>query len=68
MGASGIELEVIKDIERRQEIGIKKYGTTVDKNSLTLREWMQHSYEELLDAAIYHKKILKELEGQDDAV
>jgi len=57
----GIEKEVCEDIARRQEFGIQKYGTTVDENPLTAKQWAQHAYEESLDHAIYLKKLIKEL-------
>ncbi len=57
----GIEAEVCKDIANRQQMGIKKYGTTVDENPLTPKQWAQHAYEEALDMAIYLKKLIKEL-------
>jgi hypothetical protein len=56
---TGIEAEVCADIAARQQKGIAKYGVTVDDNQLTEREWLQHHYEELLDAAIYCKKRMK---------
>lgn len=60
--ATGIEMQVIRDIEARQKQGLKKYGQTVDKSALTLRQWLQHAYEEHLDACIYLKKAIKECE------
>ena len=59
---TGIEKAVCEDIARRQALGIAKYGQTVAENPLELREWVNHIYEELLDAAIYAKRILAELD------
>ena len=56
------EALVIADIIQRQLLGIKKYNTTVANNNLTLQQWLQHQYEELLDAAIYCKRALQEYE------
>lgn len=56
---SGIEKMVCEDITRRQQEGVKKYGTTVGENPLTTKQWQQHLYEELLDAAIYQKKLIE---------
>lgn len=58
---SGIEAMVCQDIARRQLIGLSKYKTTVMENPLPPEAWANHLYEELLDAAIYIKKILYEL-------
>ena len=56
---SGIEAEVCGDIASRQQHGFSKYGVTVADNPLTPRQWMQHFYEELLDAAVYAKRLMK---------
>jgi len=41
---SGIEAQVCADIASRQDLGIKKYGTTVANNQLSLQQWLQHAY------------------------
>ncbi len=48
---------VIDDLRRRESKGLETYGTTVDRTDLNQSEWMQHLYEELLDAAVYLKKL-----------
>ena len=48
---------VIDDLRRRELKGLETYGTTVDRTDLSQSEWMQHLYEELLDAAVYLKKL-----------
>ena len=55
---------VIADIKSRQEKGIAKYGVTVAGNPLSLREWLQHSYEEKLDDLIYMKRAIQEMDRQ----
>lgn len=45
---------VIDDLKSRSERGIKKYNTTLDQNNKD--DYMNHLYEELLDAAQYVKK------------
>jgi hypothetical protein len=63
---TGIEWLVCNDIAIRQEIGRNKYGTTVAENPEQLRFWMQNLLEELLDAAIYTKRAIVELENAND--
>lgn len=58
----GTEARVCEDIAERQARGLSKYGTTVEDNPLTLREWLQHAYEEALDMAIYLKRSIEELD------
>ena len=58
---------VIADLKLRSERGIKKYNTTFDQNNKD--DFMNHLYEELLDAAQYIKKetsIIPELQQMID--
>lgn len=54
---------VIEDLIRRETKGLETYGTTVDRTDLSHAEWMQHLYEELLDAVVYLKKIQNGTQG-----
>ena len=49
---------VIEDLKRRELKGLETYGTTMDRADLTREEWMNHLYEELLDASLYLKKLI----------
>jgi hypothetical protein len=51
---------VIAELKVREERGLSKYGTTMDRKDLTTKEWLQHAYEEALDLAVYLKKIINE--------
>lgn len=59
---TGIEAEVCKDIAERQAHGLAKYGTTVADNPLSLKQWLQHAYEETLDKAVYLKRAMAEID------
>ena len=61
------ETQVCEDIKNRQQLGIAKYGTTLAQNPLELRQWLQHSYEEKLDDALYMKRAIQELDKIIDA-
>jgi len=50
--------ELIKKYEQRSEAGIAKYGTTLDRDDLLLRDWLIHLQEELMDASLYATKII----------
>jgi len=63
MKPTGIEALVCEEIAHRQQLGINKYGTTVADNNLSLREWLQHQYEELLDAAVYCRRAIAEIDA-----
>jgi hypothetical protein len=62
---SGIEALMCVDIAKRQELGIKKYGTTLADNPLELKEWLEHQYQELLDAALYCKRAIVQIENKE---
>ena len=66
MNATGIEAEVCKDIAERQQKGVAKYGVTVADNPLSLKEWLQHAYEESLDLPIYLKRAIMAMGNEPD--
>lgn len=49
--------EVIYRMRERSEAGIKKYGTTLDREDLSHLDWLNHLQEELMDAILYLQKI-----------
>lgn len=57
---------VIADLKARSEKGILKYGTTLDRDDLSLKDWLQHAYEETLDKANYLKAAINRIQKDDD--
>ena len=53
---------VIDQFRTRAEAGKRKYGTTMERDDLTLMQWLQHLQEELMDAAVYVEKLKGEME------
>ena len=53
--------ELIKEYESREGRGFLKYGTTMDREDLSLNDWIQHLLEELMDATIYLTKLKQKL-------
>jgi len=49
---------VIADLRRRETKGLETYGTTMDRTDLSREEWLNHLYEEVLDSALYLKKLI----------
>jgi len=47
--------QVISKFEQRSEIGIKKYGTTLEENNTD--DFINHLQEELMDAILYLEKV-----------
>lgn len=54
----------VKDLyEQRSQVGIKKYGTTLEDSKESLEAFLIHLQEELMDATLYIEK-LKKLNGK----
>ena len=52
---------VINQFKTRSEVGIKKYGTTLERNDLSKLDWLKHLQEEMMDAVLYIEKLKSEL-------
>jgi len=48
---------VIRKMYQRSQVGIKKYGTTMERDDLSFTDWVTHLQEEMLDAAIYCERL-----------
>lgn len=59
-----IVLQVVNDLNDRSRIGVEKYGVTLERNDLSLKDWLQHAYEECLDQANYLKRAILEIENK----
>lgn len=53
--------QVLNKFKERSKIGIKKYGTTLHENELTIPEWINHAIEEQMDNILYLTKLKNEL-------
>ncbi|MEE7460658.1 hypothetical protein MFUR16E_04590 [Methylobacterium fujisawaense] len=51
------------DLLARSQVGIQKYGVTLDRTDLNLRDWLQHAYEETLNQANYLKRAIIEIDS-----
>jgi hypothetical protein len=51
-----IVLEVIEKYAKRSEVGIAKYGTTLETNNKD--NYLKHLQEELMDATLYIQKLI----------
>lgn len=55
-------VQIVKDkFEERSQIGIKKYNTTLEREDLTLLDWINHAQEEAMDLTLYLERIKAEL-------
>lgn len=48
-------------LKNRSETGIRKYGTTLDRTDLEVKQWIDHAIEEALDLALYLERVKNEL-------
>jgi hypothetical protein len=44
-------------LKTRSETGIRKYGTTLDRTDLSVKQWIDHAIDEALDHALYLQRI-----------
>jgi len=49
--------QLISEFQSREERGLRKYGTSMDRTDLSFDKWLQHFKEELLDGLVYLQKI-----------
>jgi len=47
--------QVVDKFQQRSEVGIKKYGTTLEQNNTD--DFLNHLQEELMDAILYIEKL-----------
>ena len=52
---------VINKFKQRSKVGIEKYGVTLDRDDLSILEWIKEAQEEAMDLALYLEKIKFEL-------
>ena len=48
---------VIKKFVERANVGKKKYGTDLDRQDLSVTDWISHAQEELMDGILYLEKL-----------
>ena len=48
---------VVQKFLQRSEVGKKKYGVTLDRDDLSIPDWITHAQEELMDGILYLEKL-----------
>ncbi len=56
---------VVNRFKERSEVGIAKYGTTLDRKDLSTLEWMIHFREELMDGLLYLERVIKDTQKEN---
>jgi hypothetical protein len=57
MQQDSIVQAVIRKFQERSDVGVKKYGVTLDRTDLKVLDWIQHAQEELMDGILYLEKL-----------
>lgn len=52
---------VVKKFKDRSDVGIKKYGTTLDRTDLKPIDWITNAQEEAMDFCLYLERLRKEV-------
>jgi hypothetical protein len=52
---------VINQFRERSEVGIKKYGVTLDRTDLSTLDWISHAQQEAMDFVLYLEKLKQTL-------
>lgn len=58
---------IIDRFVERAQVGMRKYGTNLDRDDLSLEQWLEHSIEEQLDNILYMQRALKELRSSKNS-
>lgn len=56
-----VVLAVMAKFAERSATGIRKYGVTLDREDLTIYDWINHAQEEAMDFTLYLERIRKEI-------
>lgn len=59
---------VINKYKERSNEGIRKYGTTLEREDLSFLEWLNHLQEELMDATLYIERLKDENSSRRNVV
>ena len=55
-------VQAVKEkFEERSQTGIRKYNTTLERQDLSLIDWLNHLQEELMDATLYVERLKAEI-------
>ena len=49
-------------LAQRAEVGLAKYGVTMERTDLTRLDWLHHAQQEALDLAVYLERLIRDEE------
>lgn len=53
---------VINKFKQRSEVGIKKYGTTLERDDLSTLNWIEEAQAEAMDFCLYLERLKRQYE------
>ena len=56
-----VVFSIIEKFIKRSDLGLKKYGTDLDRKDLHVLDWIRHAQEEHMDAILYLEKLKTKL-------
>lgn len=57
---SKVEDAVATKILRRAEVGLAKYGVTMERTDLSRLDWLIHAQQEAMDLAVYLERLISD--------
>jgi len=60
-----IVLKVLAKYYERSQLGIKKYGRTLDRDDLSLTDWLKEAQAEAMDFALYCEAAINRIEKDE---
>ena len=60
---SSIEDAACKKIQERAAVGLKKYGTTMEREDFSKLDWLVYAQEEAMDLVVYLEKLIQLEQG-----
>ena len=59
-------VEMVRErLKSRSEVGIRKYGKTLARKDLSLKQWLYHALEEAMDYCLYLQRAIVEIEEKE---
>ena len=52
---------IVDQFRERSKVGIAKYGVTLERNDLSVLDWIEHAKQESMDFILYLEKLKIEL-------
>ena len=62
---SSIEDAVREKIKIRAEVGLNKYGVTMERTDLNTLDWLRHVQEEAMDSSVYLERLIQDYEQKN---